>query len=67
VYVAAAFRFGQPREVAVPVATRVVIESWEGASDGTTTRISLSPGEALRLARVLTHLADEITFARRAA
>jgi hypothetical protein len=66
-YVAAAFRYGQPRELPPQSPTRVVIETWERASDETTMRLSLSAGEALRLARVLTHLVDEITFARRAA
>lgn len=67
VSVAAAFRFGQQREFPVQAPTRVVIETWESASGETVTRLSVSPGEALRLARVLTHLVDEITFARRAA
>jgi hypothetical protein len=70
VYVAAPFRFGQPRENTSPPPARVVLETWLAASDERAERVSLSAGEALRLARVLARLADgladDLTFAGRA-
>jgi hypothetical protein len=66
VYNAAPFRFGQLRDEAEPASPRVVLEAWTG--DGQTVqRISLPPGEALRLARILTRCVDELTFTKRVA
>ena len=67
VYLAAPFRFGQPRTAAEPFAARVVIETWQPDADEPSQRISVSAGSALRLARVLIHLVDELTFVTRAA
>lgn len=66
VYNAAAFRFGQPRDAAAPASPRVVLEAWTG-DDEPAQRISLTPGEALRLARILVRCADELMFSKRAA
>jgi hypothetical protein len=66
VYQAAPFRFGQLRDDAPPSAPRVVIETWT-SGDEPAQRVSLTAGEALRLARILTHCADELTFTQRAA
>ncbi len=66
VYNAAPFRFGQPRDEAAPASPRVVLEAWTG-DDETVQRISVTPGEALRLARILVRCTDELTFPRCAA
>jgi hypothetical protein len=67
VYVAAAYRFGQPRELPLDAPTRLVIDTCQHAGDEEPVRFSLSPGEALRLARILTRLVDDVTFPRHAA
>jgi hypothetical protein len=61
-YVASSFRFGQPRDGAVAQPARVVVETWRPAADEPSQRISLSPGDALRLARILVRLADDLIF-----
>jgi hypothetical protein len=66
VYNAALFRFGQRRDDALPASPRVVVEAWTG-DDEPAQRISLTPGEALHLARILVRCADELTFTHRAA
>jgi hypothetical protein len=67
VYVAAAFRFGERREIVPAFAARVVLEMWQPDTDEVAQRVSLSPAEALHLARMLTRAADELTFVRREA
>ncbi|HZC51168.1 MAG TPA: hypothetical protein VE441_01535 [Mycobacterium sp.] len=67
VYLAAAFRFGQPRDTTDPPSTRIVIETWRPDTDEPSQRVSLNPGSALRLARILARLVDELTFVTRAA
>jgi hypothetical protein len=66
VYNAAPFRFGQRRDEVRPASPRVVLEAWT-SDDETVQRISVTPGEALRLARILVRWADELTFIQRAA
>jgi hypothetical protein len=66
VYVAASFRFGRPRDNTSPPSPRVVVEAWPIEDNEPGQRISLSPGEALRLARILVRLADTLTFFERA-
>lgn len=66
VYIAALFRFGEPRDDKSPAAPRVVLETWTGDGEPSQ-RVSLTAGEALRLARILVRCADELTFVRRAA
>jgi hypothetical protein len=66
VYDAAPFRFGEPRDDASPSAPRVVLETWT-SDDEPSHRVSLTAGEALRLARILVCCADELTFVQRAA
>jgi hypothetical protein len=66
VYTAAPFRFGQSRDDASPTAPRVVLETWTD-DDEASQRVSLTPGEAFRLARILLRCADELTFVHRAA
>lgn len=67
VYVAAAFRFGQPRRLPLRAATRLVLDAWGPAGDDPTVRISLGLGEAVRLARILNHLVDQVSLPDRAA
>jgi hypothetical protein len=67
VYAAAAFRFGQPRHDGLPVSPRVVVETWSDRDDEHWQRVSLTVGEALRLARILVRCADELTFGQRVA
>ena len=66
VYNAAPFRFGVPRDDTPPVAPRVVLETWTSDVEPAH-RVSLTAGEALRLARILVRCADELTFVQRAA
>ncbi len=66
VYNAAPFRFGEAREDTAPAGARVVLETWTG-DDEPAQRVSLTAGEALRLARILVRCADELTFVERAA
>ena len=65
VYVAAPFRFGKHRAALAPSSPRLVLESWPADSDQPAHRISLSQGEALRLARMLVRLTDGLTPTRR--
>ena len=64
VYNAAPFRFGQPRDERPPASPRVVLETWT-SEDERADRFSLTPAEALHLARILVRCADELTFPRR--
>jgi hypothetical protein len=66
VYNAAAFRFGMPRDNTSSTEPRVVLETWTGGDDAPQ-RVSLTAGEALRLARILVRCADALTFVQRAA
>jgi hypothetical protein len=66
-YAAAPFRFGQPREAAQPREARIVVETWRVNGDEASQRISINTGNALRLARILVRLVDELTFVRRTA
>jgi hypothetical protein len=66
VYNAAAFRFGQPRDDTPPAPPRVVLEAWT-ADEPAAHRLSLTPGQALHLARILVHCADDLTFVQRPA
>jgi hypothetical protein len=61
---AAAFRFGELREHAHAGPARIVLEIWRLATDEPSQRVSLSPPDALHLARILTHAVDEVIFAR---
>ena len=63
VYLASRFRFGYPREGAQPAPTRVVldVEASPGLDD---VRVSLDLGEAVRLARILNLLVDQISVVR---
>lgn len=64
---AAPFRFGQERDEAVPATARIVLETWPENGDSPSQRVSLAPGEALQLARILIRCADDLTFGTRAA
>jgi hypothetical protein len=66
VYSAAPFQFGEPRGDTPPPAPRVVLEMWTSDHEPSY-RVSLTAGEALRLARILVRCADELTFVQRAA
>ena len=57
--------FGQPREAAAPAPARVVVERWLIDGEEPVQRVSLSRGEALRLARILVRLVDDRTFIER--
>jgi hypothetical protein len=59
---AASFRFGEPREHAQAAPVRVVVETWQLGTDEPSRRVSLSPPDALHLARILTHVVDQVTF-----
>ena len=61
VYNAAPFQFGEPRDSTPTAAPRVVLETWTNDEEASQ-RVSLTPGEAFRLARILVHCADELTF-----
>lgn len=62
VYAAAAYRYGQSRRVPVQSPTRLVVDAWEaGKDDARGYRLSMSLGEAARLARVLNHMVDLIS------
>jgi hypothetical protein len=65
-YNAAPFRFGELREEVPPAQPRVVVETWT-SGDKSSVRVSLTAGEALRLARILVRCADDLTFVQRAA
>ena len=67
VYSAAEFRFGQTRTGGIPTSPRVVLESWSDVEREPSHRVSLTPGEALRLARILVRCADDLTFVTAAA
>jgi hypothetical protein len=67
VYVASAFQFGQPRDAVESRAARLVIETWQSNAEEPSQRISVNAGDALRLARILVRLVDELTFINRAA
>ena len=56
----APFWFGQPREAAAPAPARVVVRPID--TEQPVQRVTLSGGEALRLARVLVRLVDDLTF-----
>jgi hypothetical protein len=62
VYLAAPFCFGHLRADLVPAGPRVVLEVQSDGEKARVRRVSFAPGEALRLARISTRLADEITF-----
>ena len=49
VYAAAPFRFGQTGAAAADAAARVVVETWPADADEPAQRVSLHPGEGLRL------------------
>jgi hypothetical protein len=66
-YLAAPFQFGQRRDNAAPLPARIVIESWAIDADHAAQRIGVTPASALHLARILTRLADELSFPSRAA
>ncbi|MDT5105573.1 MAG: hypothetical protein QOI25_3086 [Mycobacterium sp.] len=66
VYIAAPFRFGQPRDERLPATARVVLETWT-SDDDSSHRVSLTPGQALQLARILVGCADNVTFTDRVA
>ena len=63
---AAPFRYGSPRPAPLSH-PRLVLEVWPESRNEAGRRISLPAGEALRLARVLIHLADRLTFVDRPA
>jgi hypothetical protein len=67
VYAAACFRFGELRGPAASPAARVVLEVWRPDTDEVGRRISLSPADALHLARMLIRVADDLTFVRQQA
>lgn len=62
VYAAAPFRFGQLRTAAAASSPRIVLETWQRALDQPARRLSLDIAQARHLARILVHLADEMTF-----
>jgi hypothetical protein len=64
VYAAAPFRFGELRGQGALSSAGIVIETWPTGTDEPAERVSLTPGEALRLARILIHLADQLTLTR---
>jgi len=64
---AAAFRFGRPRHDVAPASAGLVLETRSIDADELGQQVSLSPGEALRLARALTRVVDDLTFVERAA
>ena len=66
VYNAASIRFGEPRDDSPPASPRVVLDTW-AMEEKQAQRISLTPGAALQLARILVRFADELTFPKRAA
>ena len=59
-YIAAPFRFGQTRDALAPSSPRIVLESWPVDADEPAQRISLTQGEALRLARTIVRLIDGV-------
>ena len=61
-YLAAPFRFGQPRNDLEAPPARIVIESWALDADDASQRIGLSAGSALQLAQILSWLAEELTL-----
>jgi hypothetical protein len=68
-YAAAPFRFGCLRAAVTDPSTspRVVLECYsDGGAESRELRFSLSLGEALRLARRLKHLVDEVSYPHRA-
>lgn len=68
VYAAAPFRFGCLRAAVTDPSTtpRVVFECYsDGGSELGELRFSLALGEALRLARRLEHLVDEVSYPHR--
>jgi hypothetical protein len=68
-YAAAPFRFGCLRAAATDtsITPRVVFECYsDGGSEPAELRFSLPLGEALRLARRLEHLVDEVSYPHRA-
>ena len=52
---------------AAGAAARVVVETWPADADEPAQRVSLHPGEGLRLSRALVRLVDELTFNDRVA
>ena len=66
-YLAAPFRFGQSRDNRPPGSARVVIEQQRADGADRVHRMSVTAAEALRLARILDHLADELLFVQRPA
>jgi hypothetical protein len=60
-YMATPFRFGEQRRSTDP-APRLMIETASEHADLPTARISISIGEALRLARLINHLVDQVTM-----
>jgi hypothetical protein len=60
-YAAAAFQFGSLRSKALPSDTRVVLEAYADEPGQEPIRVSLSAGEALRLARRMTQLVDLVS------
>ena len=61
VYLAAPFRFGQPRSSTADPTTRLVIDAC-GADDRDAVRLSIDLGEATRLARILNRLVDSVSL-----
>jgi hypothetical protein len=59
VYMAAPYRFGAHREP-TDTAPRLIVET--ASADGRIERFSLGPGEALRLARMIGRLVDDVTM-----
>lgn len=60
IYLAAPFRFGQPREGAKEPRVRLMLEAWDGDGE-LRARLSVDRGEACHLARVLERLVDLAT------
>jgi hypothetical protein len=63
-YVAAPYRFGEPRTQRGDTSTRVVIDAADERAEDPALRMSLSLGEAVRFARILNRLVDEISYPR---
>ena len=63
VYLAAPYRFGQQRSPSEQAPTRLVIEAAGPGADSPAVRVSLALGEAVRLARILNHLVDQMSVA----
>ena len=62
VYPAAPFRFGQPRALPVRVTPRLVLDARVPGPPRFGCRFSLDLGEGIRLARIIEHLVDGVSF-----